>query len=155
MNNKSVNNISVKDILTFLPHRFPFLLIDRIIKFKKEKFLHAIKNVSFNEQCFQGHFPNKPIFPGVLILESMIQATGILYFKSLTKLSPKEHYYVAAINSAKFKYLVQPGDQINIEATLIKKRKKILKFKVISKVKNQIICEALIICAIKKEKITN
>lgn len=91
------HTLHIEEILDLLPHRFPFLLVDRVLDFEEGKFLRAVKNVSFNEPFFQGHFPGKPIFPGVLILEAMAQATGILAFKSRGKLEPGELYYLLVL----------------------------------------------------------
>ncbi|MCV2525644.1 MAG: 3-hydroxyacyl-ACP dehydratase FabZ [Candidatus Lightella neohaematopini] len=148
INNHSLN---IREILKLLPHRFPFLLIDHVLHFERGKFLRAIKNVSFNEPFFQGHFPGKPIFPGVLILETMAQATGILAFKSVSKLVPGELYYFAAISSAKFKKPVQPGDQMIIEVTFIKERSGIARFNGIVKVANVLVCTASMMCARRKD----
>jgi 3-hydroxyacyl-[acyl-carrier-protein] dehydratase len=92
----------LEEILELLPHRYPFLLVDRVLDFEEGRFLRAVKNVSVNEPFFQGHFPGKPIFPGVLILEAMAQATGILAFKSVGKLEPGELYYFAGIDEARY-----------------------------------------------------
>lgn len=89
----NTHTLQIEEILELLPHRFPFLLVDRVLDFEEGRFLRAVKNVSVNEPFFQGHFPGKPIFPGVLILEAMAQATGILAFKSVGKLEPGELYY--------------------------------------------------------------
>lgn len=86
----NTHTLQIEEILELLPHRFPFLLVDRVLDFEEGRFLRAVKNVSVNEPFFQGHFPGKPIFPGVLILEAMAQATGILAFKSVGKLEPGE-----------------------------------------------------------------
>ena len=91
----NTHTLQIEEILELLPHRFPFLLVDRVLDFEEGRFLRAVKNVSVNEPFFQGHFPGKPIFPGVLILEAMAQATGILAFKSVGKLEPGELYYFA------------------------------------------------------------
>ena len=91
------HTLHIEEILELLPHRYPFLLVDRVLDFEEGRFLRAVKNVSVNEPFFQGHFPGKPIFPGVLILEAMAQATGILAFKSVGKLEPGELYYFAGI----------------------------------------------------------
>lgn len=88
----NTHTLQIEEILELLPHRFPFLLVDRVLDFEEGRFLRAVKNVSVNEPFFQGHFPGKPIFPGVLILEAMAQATGILAFKSVGKLEPGELY---------------------------------------------------------------
>ncbi|MCV2502288.1 MAG: 3-hydroxyacyl-ACP dehydratase FabZ [Candidatus Lightella neohaematopini] len=148
INNYSLN---IKEILELLPHRFPFLLIDHVLYFERGKFLRAIKNVSFNEPFFQGHFPRKPIFPGVLILEAIAQATGILAFKSVSKLAPGELYYFAAVNSARFKKPVQPGDQMIIEVTFVKERNGMAKFNGIVTVDNVLVCKASMMCARRKD----
>ncbi len=88
------HTLHIEEILELLPHRYPFLLVDRVLDFEEGRFLRAVKNVSVNEPFFQGHFPGKPILPGVLILEAMAQATGILAFKSVGKLEPGELYYL-------------------------------------------------------------
>lgn len=103
------HTLDIAEILDLLPHRYPFLLVDRVLEFEEHKYLRAVKNVSVNEPFFQGHFPGKPIFPGVLILEAMAQATGILAFKSVGKLEPGELYYFAGIDEARFKRPVVPG----------------------------------------------
>ncbi|WP_420022268.1 3-hydroxyacyl-ACP dehydratase FabZ [Blochmannia endosymbiont of Camponotus sp.] len=143
--------LHIEEVLELLPHRFPFLLVDRVLNFEKGKFLRAVKNVSFNEPFFQGHFPGKPIFPGVLILEAMAQATGILAFKSTGKLAPGELYYFAAIDSARFKRPVQPGDQMILDVEFIKERRGIARFKGIATVNKEMACEASMMCARRKE----
>ncbi|ARC54869.1 hypothetical protein AOQ88_01235 [Candidatus Riesia sp. GBBU] len=141
------NTLNIEEILNLLPHRYPFLLIDRVIDFEKNKYLHAIKNVSFNEPFFPGHFPGKPVFPGVLILEAIAQAAGILAFKSIGKLDRKELYYFAGINEARFKLPVFPGDQMFFEVKFIKTKCGLTRFKGTVKVKNKIVCEAIMMCA--------
>lgn len=141
----------IEEVLELLPHRFPFLLVDRVLKFEKGKFLRAVKNVSFNEPFFQGHFPGKPIFPGVLILEAMAQATGILAFKSTGKLKPGELYYFAAIDDARFKRPVYPGDQIVLDVEFIKERCGIARFKGTATVDKEMACEASMMCARRKD----
>ncbi|WP_159714345.1 3-hydroxyacyl-ACP dehydratase FabZ [Blochmannia endosymbiont of Camponotus nipponensis] len=143
--------LRIEEVLELLPHRFPFLLVDRVLNFEKGKFLRAVKNVSFNEPFFQGHFPGKPIFPGVLILEAMAQATGILAFKSTGKLAPGELYYFAAIDAARFKRPVQPGDQMILDVEFIKERRGIARFKGIATVDEEMACEASMMCARRKE----
>ncbi|MGL5798946.1 MAG: 3-hydroxyacyl-ACP dehydratase FabZ, partial [Plesiomonas sp.] len=113
------NSLCIEEIIDLLPHRYPFLLIDRVLDYKEGDYLHALKNVSFNEPFFQGHFPQKPIFPGVLILEAMAQATGILAFKTFGKPNGNELYYFAAIDRARFKRPVSPGDQMIFEVKFI------------------------------------
>lgn len=139
--------INIEEILTLLPHRYPFLLVDRVVEIELGKSLKAIKNVTFNEPFFQGHFPGKPIFPGVLILEAMAQATGILAFKSVGKLANDELYYFAAIDDARFKRPVVPGDQLVLEVEFIKERRGVARFKGVAKVDGEIACEASMMCA--------
>nr|WP_093317429.1 3-hydroxyacyl-ACP dehydratase FabZ [Thorsellia anophelis] len=139
--------IDIEEILTLLPHRYPFLLVDRVVSVNLGKSLVAIKNVTFNEPFFQGHFPGKPIFPGVLILEAMAQATGILAFKSVGKLADGELYYFAAIDEARFKRPVMPGDQLVLEVEFIKERRGVARFKGVAKVDGEIACEASMMCA--------
>ncbi len=106
------NTLDVEQIMNLLPHRYPFLMIDRVLDYNitgEHKTLKAVKNVSFNEPYFQGHFPGKPVMPGVLILEAMAQATGILAFTMVGKPKPGELYYFAAIDNARFKHPVVPG----------------------------------------------
>ncbi|CRK85800.1 3-hydroxyacyl-[acyl-carrier-protein] dehydratase FabZ [Candidatus Providencia siddallii] len=145
------HTLNIEEILELLPHRYPFLLVDRVLNFKKGKSLRAVKNISFNEMLFQGHFPGKPIFPGVLILEAMAQATGILAFKSSGKLEQDELYYFAAINNARFKRPVLPGDQMILEVEFIKERRGVARFKGIAKVDGEIVCEAEMMCARRRE----
>lgn len=137
--------LKIEKILNLLPHRYPFLLIDRIINFRKNQYLKAIKNISVNEPCFQGHYPGKPIFPGVLILEAMAQATGVLTFKSIEKIKQKKNYYFAGINDVRFKKPVIPGDQMIIEVNFEKTRKNFSRFKGIATVKNKIVCKAVML----------
>ncbi len=103
-----LNTMDIKEILAYLPHRYPFLLIDRVLDFTPGETLHAIKNVTINEPFFQGHFPVQPVMPGVLILEAMAQATGLLAFKTMSdKPSPDVLYYFAGIDNARFKRVVE------------------------------------------------
>ncbi|WP_225639150.1 3-hydroxyacyl-ACP dehydratase FabZ [Candidatus Profftia sp. (ex Adelges kitamiensis)] len=143
--------LNISDILDLLPHRFPFILVDRVLDFREGKFLQAVKNVTFNEPFFQGHFPGKPIFPGVLILEAMAQATGILAFKSEGKLETGELYYFAGIDYARFKRPVQPGDQMILEVEFLKERRGVARFNGIAKVNDKIVCEASMMCARSRE----
>ncbi|MDT9587565.1 MAG: 3-hydroxyacyl-ACP dehydratase FabZ [Candidatus Arsenophonus melophagi] len=143
--------LDIEEILVLLPHRYPFLLVDRVLDFKEGNFLRAVKNVSFNEPFFQGHFPGKPIFPGVLILEAMAQAAGILAFRSVGKLEPRELYYFAGIDEARFKHPVKPGDQMIFEITFIKTKRSLTRFKGIATVGDKVVCEAIMMCARTQE----
>ena len=149
-----LNQLDIQEILDLLPHRYPFLLVDRVVNYEiseERKVLRGIKNVSFNEPFFQGHFPGKPIFPGVLILEAMAQATGILAFKSVGKLEPGELYYFAGIDEARFKRPVVPGDQMIMEVTFEKTRRGLTRFKGVALVDGKVVCEATMMCARSRE----
>jgi len=139
--------LDISEILRLLPHRYPFLLVDRVLEYDKGKTLKAIKNVSFNEPFFQGHFPDKPVFPGVLILEAMAQATGILAFKSREELSPGQLYYFASVDKARFKRPVFPGDQMILDVEYIKERRGIALFRGTATVAGELACEAEMMCA--------
>lgn len=147
--NREPKVIEVTEIMDMLPHRYPFLLVDRVIDFEEGKWLKAVKNISVNEPCFTGHFPGQPIFPGVLILEAMAQATGVLAIKSYGKLKEGELYYFAAVDNARFKRPVVPGDQMVIEVTFLKERRGITVFTGKAYVDGKIVCEADLMCARK------
>ncbi|MGB0899520.1 MAG: 3-hydroxyacyl-ACP dehydratase FabZ [Psychrobium sp.] len=140
--------LEINEIMELLPHRYPFLLIDKVIDFEVGKSLHAVKNVTINEPFFQGHFPIKPIMPGVLILEAMAQATGVLGFKTIEK-SDDTLYYFAAIDNARFKQPVVPGDVVNIHVEYLKERRGIGKFYCEARVDGKVVCSADLMCARK------
>lgn len=142
--------LNVEEIMALLPHRFPFLMIDRVVDYsitEEHKTLRAIKNVSYNEPMFQGHFPGKPVFPGVLILEAMAQATGVLAFTMVGKPEPGELYYFAAIDNARFKRPVVPGDQLVLDVEFLKEKRGIASFKGVATVDGEIACMADLMCA--------
>jgi len=140
--------IEINEIMQLLPHRYPFLLIDKVIDYEIGKKLHAVKNVTINEPFFQGHFPTKPIMPGVLILEAMAQATGVLGFKTIEK-TDDTLYYFAAIDNARFKQPVVPGDVLDIHVEYLKERRGIGKFSCQAYVEGKLVCSADIMCARK------
>ncbi|WP_333606532.1 3-hydroxyacyl-ACP dehydratase FabZ [Arsukibacterium sp.] len=142
-----LNTLQVQDIMALLPHRYPFLLIDRVLDYVPGESLTALKNVTINEPIFTGHFPGMPIFPGVLILEAMAQATGILGFKTVTERDPNELYLFAAIDEARFKKPVVPGDTMIIEVKFLKERRNMWKFYAEAKVEGQVVCCAELMCA--------
>ncbi|MER2493010.1 3-hydroxyacyl-ACP dehydratase FabZ [Catenovulum sediminis] len=147
-----LNAIDIQEIFTLLPHRYPFLLIDRVIDYKPLDYLHGYKNVTVNEPIFTGHFPDKPIFPGVLIVEALAQATGVLGFKSMQADTDKdpsqeELYLLAGIDNVRFKQPVTPGDQLHLHAKFVKERKGIWKFDCHAEVAGKIVCAADIMCA--------
>jgi 3-hydroxyacyl-[acyl-carrier-protein] dehydratase len=142
------NSLDIHQILQHLPHRYPFLLIDRVTDYKLGDYLYGIKNVSFNEPCFTGHFPHRPVFPGVLILEALAQATGILAFKTLNERpDEKSLYYFVGIDKARFKRPVEPGDQLHLEVKLIKRKAAMWKFEAVARVDEKIVCAAEIMCS--------
>lgn len=142
-----MNNMGTQEILKYLPHRYPFLLIDRVIE-STDKTLVAIKNVTVNEPFFPGHFPQKPVMPGVLIIEALAQASGMLIFKTVQRFLDKDFwFYLAGIDNARFKKIVEPGDQLRLEVELIKVKREIWKFKGTATVEGQVACSAEIINA--------
>ncbi len=143
-----MNSLDIYDILKHLPHRYPFLLIDRVVDYEPGKTLVAIKNVTHNEPHFPGHFPNRPIMPGVLILEALAQATGILAFKTANRIPDDNSlYYFVGIDNARFKQPVEPGDQLRLEVEFIKQMRGIWKFKGQALVDGKVVCSADLMCA--------
>ncbi|MDF1756985.1 MAG: 3-hydroxyacyl-ACP dehydratase FabZ [Legionellaceae bacterium] len=143
--------IDINKILDLLPHRYPFILVDRVLDYKEYDFLTAIKNVTINEPFFQGHFPGSPIMPGVLMLESLAQASAILSNLSRT---PKEGhefmYFFAGIDNAKFKQIVVPGDQLRLEVTLVGKKRDFWRMKGTVYVGDKVACSADLMSAAKE-----
>ncbi|MCI6988325.1 MAG: 3-hydroxyacyl-ACP dehydratase FabZ [Campylobacter sp.] len=118
--------LNINEIMEILPHRYPFLLIDKVIDFEKDKSIKAYKNVTIGEQIFQGHFPGHPIYPGVMIIEGMAQAGGVLAFESMDKEDLKDKVvYFMSIDKAKFRLPIRPGDRIDYEIAALKHRGKI------------------------------
>ena len=140
--------MDIREILSFLPHRFPIILVDRVLEFESGKRLVAIKNVSANEPVFTGHFPHYPVMPGVLILESMAQAAAILSFVSAGHKAQSDGlYYFAGIDKARFKRPVIPGDQLRLEVLLERELRGVVKFGARALVDGQVVCEAELMCA--------
>ena len=146
----ALNTIQIKEIMALLPHRYPFLLIDRVTHYELGKSIQAYKNITINEECFLGHFPGEPIFPGVLILEAMAQAAGLLGFKTMGN-SDKLYLY-AGIDKARFKAPVIPGDRLDITVRLIKERRGIWKFEGVASVDDNAVCVAEFMCAMRDFK---
>jgi len=145
-----MTEMNINEVKNFLPHRYPFLLIDRVLDFEVSKKLTAIKNVSFNEPQFTGHFPNQPIMPGVLIIEALAQATGILAFKSEVG-KPKEGqiYMLVGVDNARFKRMVEPGDQLKLDVEVLTVKRGIWKFKCIASVDDIVVTTAELMCTQK------
>ena len=143
-----MESMDIYQILEHLPHRYPFLLVDKVLEIESGKYLKAIKNVSYNEPYFNGHFPHRAVMPGVLILEALAQATGILAFVT-TESKPTEEslYYFVGTDNIRFKQPVIPGDQLILEVELIKKMRGVWKFKGQASVDGRIVASGEILCA--------
>lgn len=143
-----MKTLDIHEILKFLPHRYPFLLIDRVLDYEPGERLTAIKNVTINEPFFPGHFPIRPVMPGVLIMEALAQATGMLAYVSSDNISTENSlYYFAGIDNARFRKPVEPGDQLVLEVELIKSKRGIWKFKGQAKVDGKVVASADLMCA--------
>jgi 3-hydroxyacyl-[acyl-carrier-protein] dehydratase len=142
--------MGIEEVLEYLPQRYPVLMVDRVLSCEPGKRIVALKNVSANEPHFLGHFPSRPIMPGVLILETMAQAAGILVFKTLNQKPSSDFiYYYAGIDKARFKRPVKPGDQLEIEVHIQGSKRGVWKFGCVAKVDAQIVSEAEILCTVR------
>jgi len=143
--------LDINEILQYLPHRYPFLLIDRVTEYESGKKLIGYKNVTYNEPYFSGHFPQKPVMPGVLIIEALAQATGILAFKSSDR-KPDDNklYYLVGIDNVRFKLPVGPGDRLQLEAAVVTTKRGVWKFRCLASVDGAHVVSADIMC-IEKE----
>ena len=145
MSEKSVMEIA--EIKEYLPHRYPFLLVDRVLELELDKRIVALKNVTINEPFFEGHFPHYPVMPGVLIVEAMAQAAALLSFKSMgTKRDDNSVVYLVGVDGARFKRPVIPGDTLILEAAKIFERRGLVKYAVHAKVDGHLACEAHLLC---------
>ena len=143
--------MEVTEIWKYLPHRYPFLLVDRVIEFEANKRIVAIKNVTINEPQFTGHFPMTPVFPGVMIVEALAQASGILAFKSRNRtLEDGYIYYLAGTDKTKFKRSVVPGDQLRLEVEIVNLRSHWMKAVGRAYVGDQLACSTFLTCAEQK-----
>ncbi len=146
--NTVMNSMDIYEVMKHLPHRYPFLLIDRVVDYKVGESLTAIKNVTVNEPFFPGHFPHRPVFPGVLMLEALAQATGILSFKTMEDLPTEDSlYYFAGIDNARFKKPVEPGDQLVMTVKLLKRKRNLWRFEAKAEVDGKVVCSADLMCA--------
>lgn len=143
--------MDVKEIRKYLPHRYPFLLVDRVVELVPGESIVAYKNITVNENFFNGHFPDHPVMPGVLIIEAMAQAAGILGFKTMEK-TPEDGsiYYFVGSDKVRFKRPVVPGDRLQLEAKIISEKRGIWKFDVRATVDGEIASSATILCADRK-----
>ncbi|MES2237654.1 MAG: 3-hydroxyacyl-ACP dehydratase FabZ [Pseudomonadota bacterium] len=142
--------MDIHQVLNYLPHRYPFLLIDRVLEVISGERISALKNVSINEPFFPGHYPHHPVMPGVLVIEAMAQAAAILSFKTLGQLPDDNSvYYFVGIDNARFKKPVSPGDQLLIDVKLLLNKRGIWKYSAIARVDGTTVAEADLICSVK------
>lgn len=140
--------MDISEVMRHLPHRYPFLLIDRVIECNPGDSLIALKNVSVNEPFFEGHFPARPVMPGVLILEALAQATGVLAFvTSGARPADGSVYYLVGVDNARFKHPVEPGDQLILSVQTTRKMRGIWKFNAEAKVGDKLVASAELMCA--------
>lgn len=142
--------MNIQEILQYLPHRYPFLLIDRVIECELGKRIRALKNVSVNEPYFNGHFPYYKVMPGVLIVEAMAQAAAILSFRTMgIKPDEKSVYYFAGIDRARFKKPVMPGDQLVLEVSIVRNVRNVVKYAGKAYVGDALVAEAELLCTLR------
>ena len=147
VSNAAAVSIDVREIMRYLPHRYPFLLVDRVTEFVANERIKAIKNVTINEPFFMGHFEQYPVMPGVLIIEALAQAAGILSIRSEGERPENELYFFVGIDNARFKRQVVPGDQLTLEVEQLAMKRGIAKYNARALVDGQVACEAQIMCA--------
>jgi 3-hydroxyacyl-[acyl-carrier-protein] dehydratase len=146
-----MTTMDIHQILKMLPHRYPILLVDRVLEVEKGKRIKAIKNVTINEDFFNGHFPHRPVMPGVLMLEALAQTAALLSFETLGEApDDKTVYYFAGIDGARFKRPVEPGDQLILEVELERMKSGIFKFRAQAKVGQELAVEAELMCTMRK-----
>lgn len=143
-------SLDIHRILELLPHRFPFLLVDRVISIDPHKHIKALKNVTINEPFFTGHFPHRPVMPGVLMLEALAQTAALLTLESQgTRIDDNSVYYFVGIDKARFKRPVEPGDQLILEASLVRSKAGIYKYEVSAKVGDEVAVQAELMCTMR------
>ena len=145
---EEINTLDVQEIMRYLPHRYPFLMLDKVIDYKVGEYLKAVKNVTINEPFFQGHFPQKAVMPGVMILEALAQATGILGFKT-ENIKPDNNtflYYFVGIDNARFKKAVTPGDILEMTVEFVRVRRGIYSFSGKAYVDGKVVCTSDLMC---------
>lgn len=143
--------MDLNEIREYLPHRYPMLLVDRVVSLEEGKSIVAYKNITGNEEVFNGHFPQNPVFPGVLIVEALAQASGVLGFKTMGK-KPQDGsiYLFAGIDKVRFKRQVIPGDRLQLESTVVSVKSGIWKFACEASVDGELVATATILCADRK-----
>jgi 3-hydroxyacyl-[acyl-carrier-protein] dehydratase len=146
----STTAMDIHEILQYLPHRYPILLVDRVLEVVAGERIKALKNVSMNEPFFPGHYPHHPVMPGVLIIEALAQTAAILSFKTNGgKADEKSVYYFVGIDGARFKKPVSPGDQLILEVSIVAHKRGIWKFAATAKVDGQVAAEAELMCTVR------
>ena len=147
----SKDTLDIRKILDTLPHRYPFILVDKVISLVPNETITAIKNVTINEEFFQGHFPNYPVMPGVLIIEALAQTAGILSFKSMNETADDNTlYFFVGIDNCRFKKPVVPGDVLNLNVSIEKVRGGVWKYNAIATVEDNTCAQADLMCALRK-----
>ncbi|MFA6409662.1 MAG: 3-hydroxyacyl-ACP dehydratase FabZ [Gammaproteobacteria bacterium] len=142
------NELNINTIMTYLPHRFPFLMVDKILEYEPGKSIHGIKNITVNEPCFTGHFPERPIMPGVLQIEALAQISGILSFLTTnTKPDPENWFFLAGADETRFKRIVMPGDQLHLHSTLKRRRMDVWLYSAEAKVDGELACSVQLMLA--------
>ena len=143
--------MDINEVMQYLPHRYPFLLIDRVLSIDPEEGIVPLKNVTNNEPFFPGHYPHHPVMPGVLIIEAMAQAAALLSFRNMGKPDENTVYYFVGIDGARFKRPVVPGDQLLLKVKLLRNMRGLWKFAAIAEVDGQVAAEAEIMCTMRSK----
>lgn len=144
-------SLDINAILRQLPHRYPFLLVDRVLECRKGESIRALKNVTYNEPYFPGHFPHRPVMPGVIIIEALAQAAGILSFQTMGRVSDDHSvYYFVGIDGARFKRPVVPGDQVRLEVEILRTSRSIWKYAGRATVDGSLAAEAELMCTLRE-----
>ena len=147
-NTNTVETITVEKIMKLLPHRYPFLLVDKVVDYKIGEYIVAVKNITFNEPQFNGHFPKHPVMPGVLVIEAMAQASGILSRLAIGELSEEDDiFYLVKVDKAKFTKTIVPGDQLFLHSTIKRRMRNMVQYICEAKVEGKVVAKAELLCA--------
>ncbi|RQR52621.1 3-hydroxyacyl-[acyl-carrier-protein] dehydratase FabZ [Burkholderia sp. Bp9125] len=144
------SDINIRKILELLPHRYPILLVDRVLEFEPQTRIKTLKNVTIDEPYFVGHFPGQPVMPGVMIIEALAQSAGLLTFGADMERRAGALYYLVGIDSARFKRVVRPGDQLHLNVSVVRCIRGIWKFQANATVGGEVACEAELMCTVKQ-----
>ncbi len=148
----SLETINIQEIMSIIPHRYPFLLVDKVTEIKLNDSIVGIKNITVNEPQFTGHFPTRPVMPGVLIIEAMAQLSAILVARSMESTADKEVFFMS-IDESKFRKVVEPGDSLVMYAAIIQNRKSVWKFKARAEVDGKVVAEGVFTAMVKDKKV--